>query len=968
MLIWAEWMHRNNMVLTFFTVFISYFSLTLILESVGLSNHLAPSLLLLPDLVLLFVAYRYWQPSSAFAFPLLAFGLSLALWSFSLPFEVIGQLLVHLTLTGLAYYFLRQIRIIRVQGKGVKMQALAYASVGAVFTLLGFGMAWSLESLFAIDRMPVFAHFLQVSAILLFCTEFLLVEKQAEQALWNKALLLSMIFSCASFLVILISPSSFFFIGLFFFIASRLVLNTKQFASYTLFIVLQFVLVLCGISYLNLPELTLNNAIELLVAVCLALFLLQTLLENERFQHSFEYSQMMLVTIDEQGRMVHASKGFLEVMSCTFDKLKDQLLSSYMSEESASQLQKSAAQGQSHFYLPEIRLKTFNQRTLSLSLFADVVDGKDKHAQTIISLQDISDKLMLTQALSEEKELLEVTLSSIGDGVICTDKQSRITYMNPVAEAVLAKLTKEVKGKPFSEVMPLFNEETLEPIDRVADNCMAQSCTLGLPELTCIKNHLGLVFAIQDSISPIYSKKGQVIGSVMVFQDVTESRMISKRMNHLAHHDSLTGLPNRLLLLDRLNQACKRADRNEHSFAVIFIDLDKFKNINDSLGHDAGDVLLKEVSHRLHKGLRSCDTVARMGGDEFVILVDSIRERAHIHTVIEKVLKTCSGEYELKGIQLNLTLSAGIAVYPDDGVTPELLMKHADTAMYRAKKINKSSYQFYNSKLDKEVEQKIEREAELVQGLKKGQFEPYFQAIVNAKSFALEKLEMLARWRKGDVIKGPHEFISVAEEAGLMNKVTLQLLDKAMTSLVRWVTVSTSLQLSVNLTADQIIDDEFFNDFEALLKQYQISAKNIELEITETSLVANLDEMRDALERLQDKGFSIAIDDFGTGYSSLTYLKYLKFNTLKIDKKFVDDLNFNSKEDDLAIVIINMAKSLGVSTVAEGVEYSEQAKRLAEAGCSQLQGYCFAKPMPIEGIGNMVELGTVMSQIHKKLI
>ena len=959
-------MQHNNMVLTFFTVFIFYFSLHLIVESFGLSSLYAPSYLLLPDLLLLFIAYRYWHTSSVYLFPLLACGLGLALWCFALPFEVLGQLLVHLVLTGFVYSFLRHIQVIRVQRKGIKIQALAYTFMGATFVLFGSSMAWCLETLFSMDRIQVFAHFLQVSAVLIFSTEAILVEKQP-QFLWNKALLSYMAISCASLLIIFISPSSYFFTGLLLFISSRLLLNTKQFASYALFIVSQFVLVVCSISYLNLQELTLSNATELLVAVCFALFLLQTLLENKRFKHSFEYSQTILVTIDEQGRMVHASKGFLEVMNCTFDEIKGQLLSSYMSEESANQLQKSAAQGESHFCLPEIRLETFNQRTLSLSLFADVVDDKKKHVQTIISLQDISDKLMLTQALSEEKELLEVTLSSIGDGVICTDRQSRITYMNPVAEAVLAKLTKEVKGKPFSKVMSLFNEETLEPIERVAENCMVQSTTLGLPELTCIRNHLGIVFAIQDSISPIYSKKGRVIGSVMVFQDVTESRMISKRMNYLAHHDSLTGLPNRLLLLDRLNQACKRADRNEYSFAVIFIDLDKFKNINDSLGHDAGDVLLKEVSHRLHCGLRSCDTVARMGGDEFVILVDSIIERAHIYTVIEKVLKTCSGEYELKGIQLNITLSAGIAVYPGDGATPEFLMKHADTAMYRAKKVNKSSYQFYNSKLDKEVEQKIEREAELVQGLKKGQFEPYFQAIVNSKSFALEKLEMLARWRQGNVVKGPHEFIGLAEEAGLMNEVTLQLLDKAMLSLVRWVTVSSNLQLSVNLTADQIIDDEFFNDFETLLKHYQISAKNIELEITETSLVANLDEMRDALVLLQDKGFSIAIDDFGTGYSSLTYLKYLKFNTLKIDKKFVDDLNFNGKEGDLAVVIINMAKSLGVSTVAEGVEYSEQAQRLAEAGCSQLQGYFFAKPMPIEGIGRMVELGTVISQIHKKL-
>ncbi|MEQ3515537.1 EAL domain-containing protein [Pseudoalteromonas sp. BZB3] len=966
MLIWEEWMHRNNMVLTVLIVFIVYFSSALLGETFALADPTSPSLIILADVVCLLIAHRFWQGLNRFIFPALATLLSVSMWLFSLPQSLIVNVAFHLLIVGQVYFLAGKIRHYKIKSVGLKRLALAYL-IGVV-SFVSVALALSKGSAYFIGMESEVEHLLQAFSILLFASHILSHDEEQEGQVFSRSWLLACVVCLATMPIALFSLSSFFLVNLLLFIASRLLLNGKQFASLNVVLAMLFSsMIVLSEHAQQISPLGINGSVELLLAVCTSFFLLTVLLEHARFQHSFEYSQVMLVTIDEQGQIVHASKGFLDAMQCDFEDLQGRYLSEYLSEENASDLLKCGVQGQSHFYLPEVKLTTFSQRKLSLSLFADVVDDKDTHTQTIISFQDISDKLMLTQALSEEKELLEVTLSSIGDGVICTDKASRITYMNPVAEAVLAKLTKEVKGKQFSEVMPLFHEDTLEPIERVTDDCMRQRATLGLPELTCIKNHLGLVFAIQDSISPIYSKSGEIIGSVMVFQDVTESRMMTRKMNHLAHHDALTGLPNRLLLQDRLAQACKRADRNQHAFAVVFIDLDKFKNINDSLGHDAGDLLLQEVAHRLNRGLRSCDTVARMGGDEFVILVDSIKERAHIHTVIEKVLLTCSGEYELKGIQLNVTLSAGIAVYPDDGTNSEMLMKHADTAMYRAKKVNKSNYQFYNSQLDKEVEQRIEREAELVQGLKHGQFEPYFQAIVNAKSFALEKLEMLARWQTQEKLKGPHEFIAVAEEAGLMNKVTLQLLEKSMTSLVRWITTSVNLQLSVNLTADQLLDESFLNEFESLLDRYQISPKNIELEITETSLIANLDEMRQSLEVLQEKGFSVAIDDFGTGYSSLTYLKHLKFNTLKIDKKFVDDLNYDREEDDLAVVIINMAKSLGVSTVAEGVEYCGQAKRLADAGCSQLQGYCFAKPMPIDAISNMVELGTVMSQIHRKM-
>lgn len=682
---------------------------------------------------------------------------------------------------------------------------------------------------------------------------------------------------------------------------------------------------------------------------------------DDSYIHTFELSPIILASIDSMGRIMYVSDGFMRCVGYKRNELLGKAITNFLREDSALLvLQKNDVQN-SRILIDEVVLMNKEGDEVTCLLEVDDVGHDESHNYKLCFFQDISERKKLAEELSSEKELLEVTLSSIGDGVICTDVNSNVTYMNPVAEAITAKLTSEVVGQPFQDVMQLFNEDTLQPIENLTHYCMRKNQTIGLPDLTCVKNHLGLTFAIQDSISPIYGKHGQILGSVMVFQDVTESRVMSRKMNHLAHHDALTGLPNRLLLQDRLIQACKRAQRCKHQFALVFIDLDKFKKINDSLGHDYGDLLLKQVAERLAGCVRACDTISRMGGDEFVLLLDAIEDKRHVRKVIKKVLTSTAGDYELKGIQFAVSLSAGIAIYPDDGDNAEILMKHADTAMYRAKKVSKTDFQFYSTKLDHEAEMRVEVEAAISKGIEHQEFTPYYQPIVNAKNFELEKLEMLARWQQRDQLVTPPHFIAIAEDANVISTLSYQLLHQALPQFAKWLIDKPSLILSINISVQQLCETHFIHELVDLARQYGVPTPNLEIEITESSLVSNIDRMQKIFDTLQEKGFKVSIDDFGTGFSSLNYLKHLAFDTLKVDPSFVDDLTGAKNNGELAIVIVNMAKSLQVNCVAEGVENAIQAKTLASCGCDQLQGHFFSKPIDAVAMTDLIRRGQVFS-------
>ncbi|MEC4088226.1 EAL domain-containing protein [Pseudoalteromonas rubra] len=546
-----------------------------------------------------------------------------------------------------------------------------------------------------------------------------------------------------------------------------------------------------------------------------------------------------------------------------------------------------------------------------------------------------------------DSELLAVTLSSIGDGVICCDIDSRVIFMNPVAEAVLALLTEEVKGKPITEVMPLYHEGSEGPIEDQMAVCMRSQQTVSLPDSTCFRNHLGLEFAIDDSCSPVYNNSGKVIGAVMIFQDVTESRALKRKMNHLAHHDALTGLPNRLLLQDRLIQACKRALRNRHQFAVVFMDLNKFKKINDSLGHDFGDLLLKQIAQRLTGSVRACDTVSRMGGDEFVLLLDAIEDKRHVRSVIKKVLDGVCGQYEIKGVEVQAALSAGVALYPDDGDNAELLMKRADSAMYRAKRSGKGGMQFYCSKLDDEAEQNQALEQAILDALAADKFVPHFQPVVCASDGRLVQVEMLARWHKEGTLVEANRFINEVSEVGCLMALQSKLWEQAFKHFASWQATIPELRLSINVSVKTLQQDEALSELNRCLSAHQLQPRQIEIEIMEQQLALLGTEASKVISHWQQAGFSIAIDDFDASHTSIGQLHELKIDALKLDPGLLSRL-VDEESQSLIKSVLVMAKNINVTCCAEGVESAEQVRVLSEMGCTLMQGYHVDRPVSAE--------------------
>ncbi|MCF2857639.1 EAL domain-containing protein [Pseudoalteromonas sp. SMS1] len=670
---------------------------------------------------------------------------------------------------------------------------------------------------------------------------------------------------------------------------------------------------------------------------------------GELYYEVFKESLTAQFLVCENGSFYAVSQGLSTRVDLSESDLIAGGMSKLVDEESFAQFQTWQNNGEDFEQLTlYLRAQSIASNTLIVSLNHTHLKG--------VFLGQLIDVAEQTHR-QKQHELLAITLSSVGDGVICTDTDGNISFMNPVAEAVLALLTREVEGKPFNEVMPLIHEESKEPIDDPMHSAMTEMQTVSLSQLASFRNHLGLEFAVEVSCSPIFIKPEEIAGAVLVFQDVTESRLMRKKMAHLAHHDALSGLPNRLLLQDRLIQACKRAKRHAHQFAVIFLDLNKFKLINDTFGHDFGDELLKHVAKKLTSTIRACDTVSRIGGDEFVLLIDAMEDRRHVRHVIDKIFSAATGEYEVRSNKVNVSFSAGIALYPNDGDNADTLMKCADMAMYRAKKVGHSNYQFYCTTLDKEAEYCLERENKLVKAVEHREFVPYFQPVVNAHSHQVEKLEVLARWQNADEVIAAEQFINVAEEAGVGNQLSMQVFEQAIAIFATLVANHGSLQLCLNLSVKHLLDGDFEAQLLNLLDMHELNPAQFELEIAERPLLERADDLKVRLDTLSRLGFKLSIDDFGLGQTNPALLKELHFDSIKIDPSFVSEIYETGHEDDLALVMINIAKSLGVNCIAEGVESTLQAHTLASHGCNQLQGHLFSVPVSASDVTHILKRG-----------
>ncbi|MBY0468154.1 MAG: EAL domain-containing protein [Burkholderiaceae bacterium] len=584
-------------------------------------------------------------------------------------------------------------------------------------------------------------------------------------------------------------------------------------------------------------------------------------------------------------------------------------------------------------------------------------DAFGRPVRTLSVLKETTEQRRLAAELVAEKERIEVTLQSIGDGVVTTDEQGCITYMNPVAEQLVGRRLDEARGLAFGAVVHMFDDLTGAPLSSPIENCLYGKRVAGAPQNAVLRDRHGKEYGVQNSVAPILGKDGMLIGAVMVFQDVSEARALSQRLAYLAHHDSLTDLPNRVLFQDRVHQACQFALRHRTRFAVIFMDLDHFKHVNDSLGHAVGDELLKTVSQRLTSTLRGSDTVCRLGGDEFVMLLSNIGGPDDVGEVAKKILREVAVPCVLEGTEVNVGISLGIALFPSDGDDPETLMKHADAAMYRSKREGRNRYQFFSKAVDQAASARLRLEADMRRGLTEGQFIAHYQPIVDAASGQPVALEALARWdRPEHGLQSPLVFITIAEESGLIVPLGAAMLRCACEQLRAWQgTPLGHITIAVNVSPVQLAHAGFIEMVADTLQSTGVNGAQLAFEITESTLMTDPDATLGLLQRIKTLGIRIAIDDFGTGYSSLSHLKRFPVDSVKIDRSFVRDLETDPDDRELVKAIVAMSRSLRLRVVAEGVETDVQSEMLTAMGCTSLQGFLYAKPADAATVGRWLQ-------------
>jgi diguanylate cyclase (GGDEF)-like protein/PAS domain S-box-containing protein len=469
----------------------------------------------------------------------------------------------------------------------------------------------------------------------------------------------------------------------------------------------------------------------------------------------------------------------------------------------------------------------------------------------------------------------------------------------------------------------------------------------------------GEIFAEWLTVTSLRGDDGHITKYAAIFNDITEKKT-EEFIWYQANYDALTGLPNRRLFHDRLEQDLKKAHRAGLSVALLFIDLDRFKNINDTLGHEAGDRVLKEVAERLLGCLRASDTVGRLGGDEFVVLLEELPQPLHVAAVAQKILAAVAKPYMLEAQEFHLTASIGISTYPADSDNMQSLLKNADIAMYRAKEQGKNNYQYYSAQMYVHSLERLELDSDLRRALERKEFLLHYQPRIDIVSGRITGMEALVRWQhptKGLI--PPMQFIPLAEETGLIVPIGEWVLKTACARNKSWQEQGLPpLRIAVNLSARQFAHENLLQDVSRVLDETGLNPAALEFEITESMVMHNPEHAVNLLTRLKAMGIHLAIDDFGTGYSSLSYLKRFPLDSVKIDRSFIRDLPGDADDAAITRAIIAMAHSLRLEVIAEGVETEEQLHFLRDHGCDEMQGYYFSEPVPEHEFVRLVQAGS----------
>jgi len=590
-----------------------------------------------------------------------------------------------------------------------------------------------------------------------------------------------------------------------------------------------------------------------------------------------------------------------------------------------------------------------------------LIKGEMQSQELVRALENAIERKAIEESLFEEKERAQVTLDSIGDAVISADVEGRITFLNLVAERLTGWPAPEASGLKMDEVFRIEDATTRVTIPNPMNQAVALNRVGHLPTNCVLIRRDGHEIFIEDSAAPIHNRIGGITGSVIVFRDVSTAKALAEETIHASQHDFLTGLPNRLLLNDRLGQAIALAKRRATSVAVLFMDLDGFKHINDSLGHLVGDKLLQSIAKRLTALIRTPDTVSRQGGDEFVVLLQEIGISEDAAIVAKRIIQAVSQVHSIGEHELYVTASIGVSLYPQDGLDAEALMKNADTAMYRAKDLGRQCFKFFKPAMNIRAVERQKMEEELRQALVTKQFELYYQPRIDVLTGSVVGAEALLRWTHPE--RGPVaaiKFIPVAEDSGLILPIGSWVLREACGQAKAWLDQGlAAIPMSINVSGIQLQDATFLYEVLAMLEETKLAPGLLELELTESVLMHLPEYAQSALRYLRDLGVTVSIDDFGTGYSSLSCLKRLPIDSLKIDQSFLQQMNGSPDSAAIAIAIIRMGKSLHLRVVAEGVESVEDVVFLQEHECDEAQGFYFSHPMPADQFADLLRKRTL---------
>lgn len=616
--------------------------------------------------------------------------------------------------------------------------------------------------------------------------------------------------------------------------------------------------------------------------------------------------------------------------------------------------------------VPLVVLTGFDDQTLAVrALNAGAQDylvkGQIEGRGLMRALRYAIERKRMEEALFAEKERAQVTLSSIGEAVLCTDVEGSITFLNVMAETMTGWPCEQAVGRPLADVLKMLGATTRKTMPIPTVIAPDRSRIITLPPSFILVRRDGFEMPIEDSVAPIRDREGVLTGAVVVFRDVSAARAMAAQMTHSAEHDYLTNLPNRMLLKDRVEQAIILARRHGTRLAVLYLDLDGFKHINDSLGHPIGDKLLQSVARRLVECARSSDTVSRQGGDEFVVLLSEVERPEDAVLAASRMLKAVAEAHSIDEHDLHVTTSIGVSIFPEDGADAQTLIQNADTAMYQAKENGRQSYQYFKPEMNARAVERQSIEESLRRALQRDEMSLHYQPKINFKTGAITGAEALLRWThptRGMV--SPTTFIPVAEDCGLIVPIGKWVLRQACTQAQAWVAAGLPpASIAVNVSARQLRDGGFLDGLFAILGQTGLDPRLLELELTESVLMTHAESAAAILKTVRAHGIQVAVDDFGTGYSSLSYLRKFQIDALKIDQSFVGEIATADSDTSIVTAVISMARSLNLRVVAEGVETLAQSTFLRDHECDEAQGYYFSRPVPSDRFVSLLVNGIV---------